>query len=161
MFASIHSDIQHLWRCRYWRITSIYCALCSLCVCTKTTSSWNKPIESEIMPFLLDSSPYQTVSVYITYITANARVYLLFSICFFVSLFVRLLYACLILAVYCIGVHFFFTFSSSLADVDPCNTRNMAKTCKRHTRKPDISTFTNSLPALTKSVLFWWLSLVY
>lgn len=125
VFGSIHSsNKKHLWRgAGIGRITFIYC----LCM-RKTTSSWNIPVESEIMPFLLDSSSYQTSA---STIRTLRWVNLLFSS------------ACLIFA-----VCFAFVFCFSPAVVHSRET--WKKDVNGNTRKPDISNFSNSLPALAK-----------
>lgn len=134
---SIHAKRNTFGGAGYCRITFIYC-----CV-RKTTSSWSIPIESEIMPFLLDSSSYQTLSVYSTYIAASKFA---LSECLFD-----------IRRVFYHGVRFFPLYFPFF--VDSCALlRNMKKRCKRHTRKPDISTFTYSFPALAKFVLVFGFS---
>lgn len=160
----VFDSIQHLWRYRYICESHLFIAF--VLVYEKLLPAWNVPIESEIMPFLLAFEVrYQRhMSVerllqcgqLCTWRVARSGYICSFRFFFSSSLSLSLYsYACLIFRG--ITVECFF----SIARLSSCNARNMGVRCNRQQKKPDISTFTNLLPALTKSVLFWWLSLVY
>lgn len=149
----IYSYNQHRWRYRYWRIT-FYLLLSSA-----KRKLLPAEIESEIMPFLLDTSSYQTLASTHHKSTQYGEyfVHLLFSILFLVSFDFRGIAIAVYFAVRSFVFFFFFFFA-----FDSCKMRNMKKRCKRHTRKPDISTLTKFTSCSYEvNVLFWWLSLVY